>query len=199
VIAAVKAYRQGGWNAVEVSPRKGRPPKADEGLDARHLTGLVQAMLAGAPDADGLPHTLWSRKAVGDWLARQPGAKRSAGAVTKLCHALDLDFDEDALASPRAATSGDGMRFQGVESYLAGWPGVPADSGKIGLLCVKAARGQLLWLAFAGPLETRHYLTLLARLVPRRGTLELAILGSSRLMRVPELREWLDAHTALRL
>jgi sulfate adenylyltransferase subunit 2 len=199
VIAAVKAYRQGGWNAVEVSPRKGRPPKADEGLDASHLTGLVQAMLAGAPDAAGLPHTLWSRKAVGDWLARQPGAKRSAGAVAKLCHALDLNFDEDALASPQAAASGDAMRYHGAERYLPGWPGVPADSGKIGLLCVKAARGQLLWLAFAGRLEARHYLTLLARLVPRRGALELAIHGSSRLMRVPELREWLDAHSALRL
>jgi sulfate adenylyltransferase subunit 2 len=199
IIAATKAYRQGGWNAVEVSPRTGRPPKADEGLGAGHVQGLVQAMLAGGPDTAGLPHTLWSRKAVGDWLARQPGAKRSAGAVAKLCQALDLDFDEDALASPRPAASGEAMRYHGVERYLPAWPGVPADSGKIGLLCVKAARGQLLWLAFAGPLEARHYLALLTRLEPRRGALELAIPGSSRLMRVPELREWLDAHSALHL
>ena len=52
-------------------------------------------------------------------------------------------------------------RYHGIERYLPAWPGVPADSGKIGLLCVKAARGQLLWLAFAGPLDARHYLALL--------------------------------------
>src|SRR6185369_14555752 len=105
----------------------------------------------------------------------------------------------DALASAKPAAAGEAMRYHGVERYLPAWPGVPADSGKIGLLCVKAARGQLLWLAFAGPLEARHYLALLARLAQRRGVLELAIPGSSRLMRVPELRKWLDAHGALRL
>jgi sulfate adenylyltransferase subunit 2 len=192
VISAVKAYRQGGWNAVEVNPRKGRPPKAEAGLDTRHVHSLVQVMLAGPPDAAGLSHPLWSRKAVGDWLALQPGAKRSAGAVAKLCAALNLDFDEDVLASP-ATGAGDATRYHGIERYLPAWPGVPADSGKIGLLCVKAARGQLLWLAFAGPLDARHYIALLDRLLSRRGVLELAIAGSSRLMRVRELREWLDA------
>jgi sulfate adenylyltransferase subunit 2 len=200
VIAAVKSYRQGGWNAVEVSPRKGRPPKAEEGMDVRHVHALVQAMLAGPPDKAGLAHALWSRKAVGDWLARQPGARRSAGAVAKLCQALQLDFDENALApSLPAPAAGAAGRCHGVESYLPAWPGVPADSGKIGLLCVKGARGQLLWLAFAGPLEARHYLVFLARLEPRRGRLELAIPGSARLLRVPELREWLDAHPSLQL
>jgi sulfate adenylyltransferase subunit 2 len=150
-------------------------------------------MLAGGPDAAGLPHTLWSRKAVGDWLAQQPGSKRSAGAVARLCQALELEFDEDALASPQPAPSGGATRYHGIERYLPAWPGVPADSGKIGLLCVKAARGQLLWLAFAGPLEARHYIALLNRLLPRRGVLELAIAGSSRLMRVPDLHDWLAA------
>jgi len=194
VIAAVKAYRQGGWNAVQVSPRQGRPPKSEEGLEARHVHGLVQSMLAGPPDSAGLTHALWSRRAVADWLAIQPGARHSAGVAAKLCQALELDFDEDSLASPQPAASGEGMRYQGMERYLPAWPGVPADSGKIGLLCVKGARGQLLWMAFAGPLEARHYLALLSRLLPRRGLLELAIPGSARLLRVGELREWLDSH-----
>jgi sulfate adenylyltransferase subunit 2 len=192
VISAVKAYRQGGWTAVEVNPRKGRPPKAEEGLDACHVEALVQAMLAGPPDNAGLSYPLWSRKAVGDWLALQPGAKRSAGAVAKLCAALDLDFDEEALASPQAA-AGDAKRFHGTERYLSAWPGVPADSGKIGILCVKSTRGQLLWLAFAGPLEARHYLELLSRLLSLRSRLELSIPGSARLLRVPDLRDWLAA------
>ncbi len=191
IISAVKAYRQGGWNAVEVSPRKGRPARGDEGMNPAHVEALVQAMLAGPPAAT--KHLLWSRRAIGDWLAGQPGAKRSAGAVTRLCQALDLAFDEESLPAP--APSADGaVQHHGIERYLPAWPGVPADSGKIGLLCVKAARGQLLWLAFPGPLEAQHYLALLARLTPRRGQLELAIPGSARLLRVPELRDWLAAH-----
>ncbi len=185
VIAAVKAFRQGGWNAVEVSPRKGRPPKAEGAADAEHVRALVQAMLAGPPDRQGLPHSLWSRKAVGEWLATQAGARRSAGAVARLCQALQLDFDEQSIPSPRPGIGGVPARHHGAESYLPAWPGVPADSGKIGLLCVKAARGQLLWLAFSGPPEARHCLDLLSRLEPRHGRLELSIRGAARLLRVP--------------
>jgi sulfate adenylyltransferase subunit 2 len=193
VIAAVKAYRRGGWGAVEVSPRTGRPRQSQEGPDAGHAIALVQAMLAGPPDSHGLIETLWSRAAVGQWLAMHAGASRSAGSISKLCDALGLDFDERALPSP--TDNGTGLRRQhGIERYLPGWPGVPADSGKIGLLCVRAARGQLLWLAFGGPLEARHYLAFLSRLPQRKGVVELAIPGSARLLRVPELREWLEAH-----
>jgi len=198
VISAVRAYRAGGWNAVEVSPRKGRPRKQDEGLSSETLHGLVQAMLAGAPGHAGPNQGLWSRKAVADWLGANAQVSRSAGAVAKLCQALDLHQHDGQLAPPDVASDG-AARYHGVERYLPTWPGVPADSGKIGLLCVKAARGQLLWLAFAGPLGAQHYLALLDRLTPRRGKLELAIPGSARLLRVQELGQWLDAHPSIRL
>jgi len=193
VIAAVKAYRQGGWSAVEVSPRTGRPRLGQQDLDAAHAAALVQAMLAGPPDAHGLSERLWSRAAVGHWLERSAGTKRSGGSVSKLCDALGLNFDEGTLPSPSVNAAGL-ARQHGIERYLPGWPGVPADAGKIGLLCIRSARGQLLWLAFGGPLEARHYLALLARLPARKGVAELAIPGSARLLRVPELRDWLGAH-----
>jgi sulfate adenylyltransferase subunit 2 len=194
VISAVKAYRQGGWKSVEVSPRKGRPSKAesDSETDAARVAALVRAMLSGGPDAAGLAsHRLWSRKAVADWLALRAGARLSAGTVVRLCRALDLDFDDHALAPPRSGNASGTVRYHGAERYLRSWPGVPTDSGRIGLLCVKAARGQLLWLAFEGHLGASHYLSLLSRLAPQRGRVELSIAGSSRLLRVPELREWL--------
>ena len=53
IIGAVKAYRDGGWNAVQVSPRQGRPRRDAEGIPAENQNGLVQAMLAGPPDAPG--------------------------------------------------------------------------------------------------------------------------------------------------
>jgi sulfate adenylyltransferase subunit 2 len=193
VIAAVKAYRQGGWAAVEVSPRTGRPKLTQQADGTQHAAMLVHAMLAGPPDANGLIEQLWSRAAVGQWLALHTDKKPSAGTVGKLCDALGLDFKEDALPSPSVSAAG-GAIHHGIERYLPGWPGLPADSGKIGLLCIKAARGQLLWLAFGGALEAQHYLALLSRLPARKGLVELAIPGSARLLRVPELREWLAMH-----
>jgi sulfate adenylyltransferase subunit 2 len=188
IISAVRAYREGGWNAVQVSPRQGRPKREAEGIAPGHLHALVQAMLAGPPDASGLSQRLWSRKAMGDWLKAHGGERTSAGTVTRLTQMLGLEFDENTL--PPATES----RWHGIETYRAAWPGVPADSGKIGLIVARDSRGQLLWLAFAGRLEAKHYLQFLERIAVRREPVELAVPGSSRLARVPELSEWLDAH-----
>jgi sulfate adenylyltransferase subunit 2 len=196
VIAATKAYRRGGWPAVEVSPRRGRPAKGT-GEAQRGVSGaLADAMLAGPPEAGGLPHKLWSRTAVGEWLARHSGAEHSAAAVAKICASLGLDFSDTALGSQRSV---DPACYRGLELYLPAWPQTPAGNDKVGLLCAKGARGQLLWLAFAGRLHANHYLQLLSAFVPRRGPLEISIPGSSRLMRAPELREWLEAHPTIRL
>src|SRR5437764_10745719 len=81
IIGAVRAYRDGGWNAVQVSPRKGRPRRDTEGIPAQHLNALVQAMLASGPETAGLQHSLWSRKAVGDWLKRHGSERTSAGTM----------------------------------------------------------------------------------------------------------------------
>jgi sulfate adenylyltransferase subunit 2 len=195
VIAAVKAYRQGGWNAVRVEPRTGRPRGRQQAKDADKTAALGRAMLAGPPDAHGCAETLWSRKAVSQWLVRH-GAKRSGGTVSRLCDALGLDFDEGALPSPSATEAGL-LRQHGIERYVPAWPGLPSDGGgKIGLLCIRASRGQLLWMAFAGPLQARHYLALLSRLPARKRPIELAVPGSARLQSVPELRDWLAAHAS---
>ena len=193
IIGAVRAYRDGGWNAVEVSPRKGRPKRDAEGIPAEHLHALVQAMLAGPPDTAGLPQALWSRKAMGGWLKRNGSDRTSAGTMARLTQTLGLEFDDKALPQATEAVGGQPARWSGLETYVPAWAGVPADSGKIGLLVARDARGQLLWLAFAGPLEARHYQLFLERIAARRTAVELAVPGSARLLRVPELREWLEA------
>jgi sulfate adenylyltransferase subunit 2 len=194
IISAMRAYREGGWNAVQLAPRKGRPKREAEGVAPQHLQGLVQAMLAGPPDAAGLAQRLWSRKAMGEWLKLHGGDRTSAGSMARLCRQLELDFDDAALPPAVEAASDRPARWYGIETYRAAWPGVPADSGKTGLLVARGSRGQLLWLAFAGPLEARHYLAFLERIAVRRSLIELGVAGSSRLMRVPELRDWLASH-----
>jgi sulfate adenylyltransferase subunit 2 len=193
VISAVKAYRQGGWVAVEVKPRTGRPSLLNQMAAAEHAGALATAILAGPPETSGLPEKLWNRAAVGKWMAQHTGAMPSGATVIRLCNALGLNFDEDALPLPSSNTAGV-PRHCGLERYVSGWPGLPAATGKIGLLCVRTARSQLQWLAFAGLLQARHYLMLLSRLPARKDLVELAIPGSARLLRIPELRSWLDAH-----
>jgi sulfate adenylyltransferase subunit 2 len=179
IISAVRAYRDGGWNAVQVSPRKGRPKREAEGIAPEHLHGLLQAMVAGPPDADGVSQHLWSRKAMGEWLKAHGGDRTSAGSMARLTQQLGLEFDDKAL--PPATES----RWHGIEFYR----------DNIGFIVARDPRGQLLWLAFSGSLDAKHYVAFLERIAARRSLMVLAVPGSSRLARVPELREWLDAHS----
>jgi sulfate adenylyltransferase subunit 2 len=191
VVSAVKAFRRGGWTAVEVRPRRGRPPKTEQGLPAAQAQALLAAMLAGPPDEAGLvQHKLWSRNAVVDWLGQQ-SCPRSAGAVASLCSAWGLD---SGVAGPEPADrSGTLLRLHAVELYLAEALS-PLAGARVGVLCTKAPRGQLLWLAFPAPLEARHCETFLARLLPRSGIeLEVRLAGAARLLRVPALRQWIEA------
>ena len=196
VIAAVKAYRRDGWNAVEVSPRRGRPVKDDEGHQASTTEALARAMVAGPPDAAGLDDRLWSRTAVGAWLKHRGHPKQSAGAALRLCATLQLDFDEKQVPSP--VRQGATLQAHVVETHVSHWPG--HANTRIGILCMRAARKQLRWLVFAGPLQAMHYLQFLERALPERGALELSLPGAARLLRAPELKHWLDEHAdALRL
>jgi sulfate adenylyltransferase subunit 2 len=191
IISAVKAYRLGGWSAVEVRRSRGRPPSTDAAIGAGLVARLTRAMLSGPPENVGVPLSLWSRNAVRNWLT-QAGSVQSAGTVTRLCASLGLE-PCDALPSPTTARDGV-VRYHGREMYLAAWPAMAAES-KVGVLFIKAVRGQLFWLAFSGRLEARHYLALLERLPPPRGLVELSIPGAARLLRAPEVQQWLHAHT----
>jgi sulfate adenylyltransferase subunit 2 len=181
VIAAVKAYREGGWGAVDVSPRRGRPPKEKQALPVEQLEALRAAMRGGPP---GLPgHALWSRQAVAAWIHAHH-APRSAGVALRTCGQLGVPFD-----LKDAQREGDGtLRIFGEERYL---PGEPAT----GVLAAKVQRGQVVWLAFEGSLQSQHYAGFLDGLlacVP--GRIELTMPGSARLARVPQVRDWLAAH-----
>ncbi len=70
IIAAVKAYRQGGWEAVDVGPR-GRP-KANSAV--AELSKLHHQLLSAAtsrPEAGHHAATPWTSERVGQWLESQ--------------------------------------------------------------------------------------------------------------------------------
>jgi sulfate adenylyltransferase subunit 2 len=192
VIAAVKAYRAGGWTAVDVHPGSGRPPRIKEGLSAQVLAELWDVLLK-PPEAAGLVlHTLWNRQAVQQWLNQQ-GCPLSLGAIGRLCARLDIDPRTDV---PRPGErAGSVLKLQGSERYLTGLNG-----RRIGMLCIRTARGQLRWLAFDGSLHVQRCIEFLERLLSiSAGSIELHLAGASQLLRAAELRDWFRAHPRLTL
>jgi sulfate adenylyltransferase subunit 2 len=182
VIAAAKAYREGGWTAVEVRPRRGRPASDAAGVTREIREALIQAIRKGAPQSAGLRgHALWSRQAVGEWLASH-GVSRAAGTVTRLCGQLGLDDIGEVVAA--AQRDGELLRLHACERYL----------DTTGLLCTRASRGQLLWLGSAGPFQASHYIAFFTQLLPVRGRVELRMADSARLLRTAEIALWLRAH-----
>jgi sulfate adenylyltransferase subunit 2 len=151
VIAATKAYRQGGWSAVDVSPRRGRPATGQAGIPPEFAHELMEDVRGGMPEDAGLPGSaLWSRQAIGQWLAAK-GVERGAGAIARLCE--QFGFEDPAQDPAAAQRDDDVLRLHARERYLAA---ADAASGSTGLLSVRTARGQLLWLAFAAPLQAAH-------------------------------------------
>jgi sulfate adenylyltransferase subunit 2 len=184
VIAAVKAYRQGGWSGVDVKPGRGRPPKDKEGLPAYTLAALWK-VLPLLPEDAGLPtHSLWTRQALFDWLQQQD-CPRSMGSVGRFCAQIGIDPETDV--PPPAERTCNLLTLHTSERYL------PAPDGRrLGVLCTRTARGQLRWLAFEAPLQVRYFLAFLERLLPlSAGPIELRWPGAARMLRDPELGAWL--------
>jgi sulfate adenylyltransferase subunit 2 len=192
VIAAMKSYRQGGWAAVDVRPGRGRPPRDKEGLPADVLAALWK-VLPSAPEDAGLPaHSLWNRQALVDWL-KQQGCSRSMSAVGRLCAQLGIDPETDVPLP--AERIGHTLKLHVCERYVTA-----PDGARIGVLCTRTSRGQLRFVAFEAPLQVRHCLAFLSRLLPlSAGPIELRWPGAARVLRDPELSAWLAAHARLTL
>jgi transposase len=74
-IGAVRAYREGGWDAVPVQQHRG--PRKGDGclLDDRQQEAVRKLMAEHTPDELGLPFALWSRAAVAALIERETGKR----------------------------------------------------------------------------------------------------------------------------
>jgi sulfate adenylyltransferase subunit 2 len=189
VIAAVKAYRAGGWPAVDVHPRRGRPAQDHADPSHERERALLEAMLD-----DEHQERLWSRQRIARWLSAR-GWDRSAGAIARFLRDAAI---ESATAAPLLPSRHAGvLHLHATQRYLDPRPGLhPA----MGLLATRTPRGQWLWLAFRPPLQGRHCVGFLSGLqAAHPGELEVRWPGAAALLRVPEVRDWLAANTRLKL
>jgi transposase len=109
VIEAMKAYREGGWDAVPV--REHRGPAKGEGclLDERQQEVIQGLICEHTPDEVGLPFALWNRAAVAALIERECGKALPVRAVGSYLQRwgftpqkpLDRAYEQDPAAVQR--------------------------------------------------------------------------------------------------
>ena len=186
IISAVKAFKQAGWGAVTVNPRRGRPVRGSESLTGALELELLQAMLAA--------HEPWSVSAILDWV-KQRGLPLSRSTVLQWCRRTGLYDAEHALPAGRPGTSAFALYTQELrlsprqQAALGGQP--------VSRVAVDT-RGQVRWRLFRdnGISAPEHAVFLEHLRRASRGTLRLTMPGARALRQAPEVAAWLAEHAA---
>jgi sulfate adenylyltransferase subunit 2 len=184
IIAAVKAFKQAGWAAVTVNPRRGRPVRGTESLTGELELELLQAMLA-SPEP-------WSVSAILDWVARR-GLVLSRSGAMQWCRRTGLYDPEHAMPAgqPGAAS----FALYSLDVALP-----PQQQAQLGPQLVSRVavdtRGQVRWRLFRShDIPAAEHVMLFDQLRrAARGKLRLAMPGASALSRLPEVAAWLAEH-----
>ena len=168
VLHALRAFRRGGWAAIEARS-VGRPPGQGR-LSAAEERSLLEAVLCGAPPAAGL----WSAAQLSALARAQFGKRLEGRALARLLARADLALP--TLAERAAATP---LLAVWQQSQLAPWmratrrqPGeiIWCGEGVIRrpiaarVLLAQTLRGTLAWLPLPRPFELASWLDFLARL-----------------------------------
>jgi len=147
VVAAVKAYEQGGWDEVSVKPR-GRPAAANA-LTEDQLTALRREMIKSATTQTVNEHSLWTATRIQNWLGENGVAVSPA---TSARHARNWGFAPKSPAiSDKPAAGTERHRFNDTAKqhkrrlvWLSSYP-IEVDGESLTLLAAHTPRGLCLW------------------------------------------------------
>ena len=170
IVAAVKAFKEGGWSAVEVKPQ-GRP-RLNETNNTDNSVAR-DALLAHLADADCTE--LWSNKQVGQWLKQEQQIEVSVQTVAGYVQAWQLlpenQYRQLSISTATAvATWLDGQykdfkakaKRQGATVL---WLGARQVSDDIGQLHAHTLRGKCVWMTFNHAPNAADYKTFLTQLL----------------------------------
>ncbi len=158
IIAAYKAYMQGGWDAVDTG-RRGRPARGQENLQPDAEAALRTTLLSRTPDAEGVPNDhVWHLGAVAAWLQARHGADIAARNISRLLHRWGiharslLDLARESGSAALAQWLADDYRKLQARTRRSGgqilWLGEsPVANSGHHLLYAHTPRGHMYWLA----------------------------------------------------
>jgi sulfate adenylyltransferase subunit 2 len=207
IIAAFKAFTEGGWHAVDVGAR-GRPQGAGRVLTPAQEAELALLALYGTPEAAGLPATLWSAEAVRDCAQQRFGLELHPRAVARclgrwgltLVALRDAAGRSPAGASWLAAQPTAGRGANAPRHWWCGGLAAPVAGGSArGLLVAVDARGQIAWLPVASLGLQDAYVDFLSRLQAQTPSPVVAWLHGPDLRRAAQLNDWIAAQPRLQV
>jgi len=209
IIAAFKAFTEGGWHAVDVGAR-GRPQGTGRTLTQPQESELALLALYGPPEAAGQPAGLWSADAVAECAKQRFGVELHPRAVAR-CLArwgLTLMALRDAAERTPAgaawlATQQPAARAAGAARtwWCGGLPAPAADAAGSarGLLVAVDARGRIAWLPTPSLSLQDAYIDFLARLQAQASQPVAAWLHGLALARATQLNDWIATQPRLQV
>ena len=207
IIGAFKAFTEGGWHAVDVGAR-GRPQGIGRALTQAQEAELALLALYGAPEAAGLPATLWSADGVRDCAQQRFGVELHPRAVARCLARWGLTLVALRDAADRAPANVQWLESQPSAPRAAGTPrtwwcgGLPAPAAagsSRGLLVAADARGQIAWLPVASLSLQDAYIDFLARLQAQTSSPVVAWLHGLALGRAAQLNDWIATQPHLQV
>ena len=206
IIAAFKAFTEGGWHAVDVGAR-GRPQGTGRALTQAQEAELALLALYGPPEAAGQPAGLWSADAVAACAQQRFGVEPHPRAVAR-CLArwgLTLVALRDAAERTAAGKQWLAMQPRAAGAARAWWcGGLPAPAASTassarGLLVAVDARGQIAWLPVPSLSLQDAYIDFFARLLAQTPQPVAAWLHGLALARATALNDWIATQRRLQV
>ena len=183
IIAAVKAFKVGGWGAVTVSPRRGRPAGQSSAFNPALELALLQYMLSGDGPA------LWTVNDVVHWFAQQ-GVTVGRTGVLQWCRRIGIYEPEQPL--PAAESDRKCFRICSSALRLAVAQEQALGCHPVSRVAVDS-RGAIHWRLHASDaLQAGDHLALWRPLVDDSSKpVSLLMAGAEVLPALPEIAAWL--------
>jgi sulfate adenylyltransferase subunit 2 len=217
IIAAMRAYRAGGWSALAPS-RPGRRKQGDSSATAADYAAMADSMASETPVASGLPGRLWNVEHAVAWLSRHRGVGATTRGVRRFLRLSGVlppsGFDRaraapdpalrewlnntypDLAAQARAAAA----RLYWVgehEAIASASRGVASAAARRFVLLAQTPLGQACWRLARKPPGIEDWTDFLAALVQDAGGAVTAILDHPQLSGTKAMRDWLASQNGL--
>jgi len=209
IIAAFKAFTEGGWHAVDVGAR-GRPQGTGRSLTLARESELALLALYGPPEAAGLSGGLWSADAVAECAQQRFGIALHPRAVARCLARWGLTLVALRDAAERSSAGAAWLAAQASATRGAGSPrswwcgGLSAPSASAagsarGLLVAVDARGRIAWLPTPSLSLQDGWIDFLARLQARTPQPVAVWLHGLALARATQINDWIATQPRLQV